>query len=94
MTRYQYAHTDVNEIGDTDLQNLFDEIAILRSIRKEGKAVQFLHQALHPFGLPETRKFEKTELLPNAILRKTLSKLGKTEIYRALCGSLSHVAKV
>ncbi len=89
---YHYAHKKINEIDDPDLNAFFDEIALSRSISKDGLVVQFLIQALHPFGLPKIRKFSKLEFIPGSILRRKVGSLAKTEIYK-LCMDLVVISK-
>jgi len=88
MHTYHYAHTKIENISNTDLQGLFDEIATLRKICKEGFVIQFLHQAFHPLTTAVRVKFDKKKLSTQYYLLMKIRKLEDTEIYK-LCVDLA-----
>ena len=90
---YFYAHTNVEEIEDQSLQDLFAEIAELRQIIIQDSALSFLQQAMQPLPPQKQIKLEKLELLPQSILRKKIKEISQTEIYK-LCFDLAKIYKM
>lgn len=84
---YHYAHTHIDQIDDQDLRGLFDEIAGLRGITKDGYVIHFLVHSLHPSSSKKKEKFIREEFKTEYYLRQRIGKLKDTAIYN-LCMDL------
>jgi hypothetical protein len=90
---YNYAHTNIKNIEDQKLQELFNEIYKLRGIEIEGRVIQFLIHSFQPFLSKKKAKFEKKEFALENHLPKKIKDLQDTEIYK-LCIDLVSMFKM
>jgi hypothetical protein len=91
MMNYHYAHKKIEDISNTDLCALFDEIAKHRKIIKEGLVIHFLQQAFHPLSSNIRLKFDKKIFTIEYYLPMKIKKLRESEIYK-LCIDLARIS--
>ena len=92
MNNYHYAHIPIEKVSNPDLQGLFDEIANLRTLNKEGWVLHFLQQAFYPLT-PDVRvPFDKKKFTVEYFLPMKIKTLKESEIYK-LCIDLARISK-